>query len=45
MIAGLLIIALTVLRTSREEGALKEELEGYEDYARDVPYRLLPGVW
>jgi protein-S-isoprenylcysteine O-methyltransferase Ste14 len=34
-----------VVRTSLEDRFLQEELEGYRDYAKRVPYRLLPGVW
>ncbi len=37
--------ALTVLRTAREDQMLRDELAGYVDYARQVRYRLLPGVW
>ncbi|MBU7030934.1 MAG: isoprenylcysteine carboxylmethyltransferase family protein [Theionarchaea archaeon] len=36
---------LGVIRTSLEDKTLREELEGYEDYVREVPYRLIPGVW
>lgn len=47
--AGLLpAAALTVLlivRTYYEDKTLHEELEGYTDYARQTPYRLIPGVW
>ncbi len=39
--AAVLLIARTVL----EDRMLHEELHGYEDYAKRVPYRLLPGVW
>jgi len=27
------------------EDHLQEELHGYMEYAQDVKYRLLPGVW
>ena len=40
-----LTIAVTVLRTALEDRTLQDELEGYEDYARQVHYRLLPGIW
>jgi protein-S-isoprenylcysteine O-methyltransferase Ste14 len=33
------------LRTSLEDRTLHSELDGYDDYARVVPYRLLPGIW
>ncbi len=40
------LVALgTIIRTALEDKTLLEELDGYEDYARRVRYRLLPGVW
>lgn len=39
------IAALLVWRTSREDGMLRRELQGYEGYAGRTRYRLLPGVW
>jgi len=38
-------IVLFVLRTALEDRTLQAELEGYADYARRVPFRLVPGVW
>jgi len=38
-------VALFVARTALEEGALRSELPGYDDYMRRTHYRLLPGVW
>ena len=40
-----LAICLTLVRTVLEDKTLKEELDGYEEYARRVRYKLLPGVW
>jgi protein-S-isoprenylcysteine O-methyltransferase Ste14 len=34
-----------VLRTALEDQTLCEELPGYEDYARRVRHRLVPGIW
>ena len=34
-----------VVRTALEDRTLREELPGYDDYARRVRYRLVPGVW
>ena len=34
-----------VVRTVMEDRVLRRELEGYENYAKRVRYRLLPGVW
>jgi protein-S-isoprenylcysteine O-methyltransferase Ste14 len=39
-----LTIAL-VIRTHLEDRTLRDELDGYRDYAQRVRYRLLPGVW
>ena len=41
----LAILGLLVWRTTLEEQLLKEELAGYEEYARHVRYRLIPYVW
>ncbi len=38
-------LAVSVLRTVLEDRALQEELPGYRDYARRVPYRLMPGIF
>jgi protein-S-isoprenylcysteine O-methyltransferase Ste14 len=38
-------IGLIVLRILVEEGLLKRELAGYEDYTRRVRYRLIPLLW
>jgi protein-S-isoprenylcysteine O-methyltransferase Ste14 len=39
-----LMIAL-VVRTYLEDKTLLEELTGYPDYARKVPFRLIPHIW
>ena len=44
VVSGLTAILL-VVRTALEDRALLAELTGYADYARQVRYRLLPGVW
>jgi protein-S-isoprenylcysteine O-methyltransferase Ste14 len=36
---------LFVLRTALEDRTLRHELPGYSEYARQVHYRLLPGIW
>ena len=38
-------LGVGMLRIVLEDGALRAELDGYCDYAGQVPYRLLPGVW
>ncbi|MFO7743354.1 MAG: isoprenylcysteine carboxylmethyltransferase family protein [Anaerolineae bacterium] len=42
--AAFLTIAM-VIRTELEDRTLREQLEGYREYARKVRYRLVPGVW
>ena len=37
--------ALYVVRTYLEDRTLTRELPGYEVYAQQTRYRLLPGVW
>ena len=37
--------AMLVPRTLREEDVLFKELEGYVEYARQVRFRLMPGLW
>ena len=34
-----------MLRTSLEDATLRAELPGYEEFALETRYRLLPGVW
>jgi protein-S-isoprenylcysteine O-methyltransferase Ste14 len=45
LILVLASLALLVLRILDEERMLRDQLEGYEAYARDVRYRLVPGLW
>ena len=45
-LAGVLVLAAgLVVRSLVEDRELRQKLEGYADYARRVPYRLVPGVW
>ncbi|MFP4346628.1 MAG: methyltransferase family protein [Anaerolineales bacterium] len=44
-IPALLGSAGMVVRTALEDRTLRRELPGYEEYAEEVRYRLLPGVW
>jgi protein-S-isoprenylcysteine O-methyltransferase Ste14 len=45
-VAALPVMGLLLhLRTLGEEKMLREELAGYEDYARRVRWRYAPGVW
>ena len=45
LIASGLNAVLLILRTALEDRTLHAELVGYDDYARETRYRLLPGVW
>ncbi len=38
-------VAIFAARIADEEKALRQELEGYDEYTQKVHYRLLPGVW
>jgi protein-S-isoprenylcysteine O-methyltransferase Ste14 len=38
-------LLLLMLRIPLEERVLRENLDGYDDYARRVRWRLLPGIW
>jgi protein-S-isoprenylcysteine O-methyltransferase Ste14 len=44
-IPALIIVILFVIRTSLEDKTLQEELEGYQEYARRVRYKLIPGIY
>jgi protein-S-isoprenylcysteine O-methyltransferase Ste14 len=45
LVAGGLCAVLLIIRTALEDRTLQTELTGYVDYARQVRYRLLPGIW
>ncbi|MGC8640620.1 MAG: methyltransferase family protein [Isosphaeraceae bacterium] len=45
LVPALSACALLVVRTVLEDRMLYRELPGYEEYARRVRYRLVPGVW
>jgi protein-S-isoprenylcysteine O-methyltransferase Ste14 len=40
-----LILGLLVWRTTLEDRLLQNELAGYDEYARNVRYRLIPRIW
>jgi len=44
-IPALIIVILFIIRTSLEDKTLQEELEGYQEYAKRVRYKLIPGIW
>ncbi len=45
LIPGGLLALVFVGRTAQEDRKLQRELPGYAEYAQQVRYRLLPGVW
>jgi len=45
LLPALLTIAVLVLRTALEDQMLLQRLEGYQEYAEHVRYRLFPGIW
>lgn len=45
LVPAFLTIGVFIVRTSREDRTLHEELPGYREYAGQVRYRLIPGVW
>jgi len=44
LISGLNVVLL-IIRTALEDRTLQSELAGYAGYARQMRYRLLPGIW
>ena len=40
-----LTILLLMVRTALEDRTLQQELEGYKEYAQQVQYRLIVGLW
>jgi protein-S-isoprenylcysteine O-methyltransferase Ste14 len=45
VIPGVITAILMVIRTKKEDSMLLAELDGYQDYAKEVRYRLFPGIW
>jgi protein-S-isoprenylcysteine O-methyltransferase Ste14 len=45
IIPMVLVIIASLIRTALEDRTLMEELPGYKEYAREVKYRLMPGIW
>jgi protein-S-isoprenylcysteine O-methyltransferase Ste14 len=44
-IPAVLTILAFVFRTAMEDKTLQDELNGYSDCAKQVRYRLIPGIW
>jgi protein-S-isoprenylcysteine O-methyltransferase Ste14 len=45
ILAGGVSAILLIIRTALEDRTLQAELPGYQEYARRVKYRLIPGIW
>ncbi len=45
LIAGGISALLFLVRTALEDRDLMNELDGYQEYAARVRYRLIPGIW
>jgi protein-S-isoprenylcysteine O-methyltransferase Ste14 len=45
VLVGVLMCVPILRRTVREDRTLRQELEGYAQYAEKVRYRLIPGIW
>ncbi len=45
LVVSSLLTVLFLIRTVLEDKTLHEELEGYRDYAAQVRYKLVPGIW
>ena len=44
-LTGVAAALLIILRTALEDRTLNAELAGYKNYAANVKYRLVPGIW
>ncbi|MBI9049740.1 MAG: isoprenylcysteine carboxylmethyltransferase family protein [Anaerolineaceae bacterium] len=44
-IPALFILPVLVARIKNEESVLIDELAGYEEYTKQIKYRLIPGIW
>lgn len=45
LIPGIIAAALMITRAFLEDRTLQAELPGYDEYAQQVRYRLIPGIW
>lgn len=45
VIPASIAVVVVVVRTILEDRTLIERLDGYQDYAQRVRYRILPGIW
>ena len=45
LVLSIFLTMLLIVRTYLEDQTLRAELPGYDDYAKETAYRLVPGVW
>jgi protein-S-isoprenylcysteine O-methyltransferase Ste14 len=45
LLPGMAAAAFMIIRTSLEDRTLRAELAGYSEFAEEVRYRLVPGIW
>jgi protein-S-isoprenylcysteine O-methyltransferase Ste14 len=45
LLPALAAVIAMVIRTRLEDRMLQAELPGYQEYTRDIRYRLVPGIW
>jgi protein-S-isoprenylcysteine O-methyltransferase Ste14 len=45
LIPGIAAAVCIIIATSSEDRMLQAELAGYQDYVREVHFRLFPGIW
>ena len=45
LIPAVFLTLLLIVRTYFEDRTLHAELAGYPEYAKQTPYRLIPGIW
>jgi len=45
LVPAAVLTALLIVRTHFEDRTLHRELAGYPKYAKQTPYRLIPGIW
>ncbi len=45
LIPAAMAAACMIVRTALEDRMLQNELAGYKEYAKEVAYRLVPGIW
>ena len=45
LLLALLLTVLLIVRTCLEDRTLQDELDGYREYTKATPFRLIPHVW